>query len=384
MKTPVNQLKQLAYADALRVRTPVHHYHNTQMSDASGNYTDFTNNDYLNLSTHPALIEAYTQAACEFGVGSRSSPHISGYSHYHETFEKNFALWQGREKALFFNSGYHANIGIYPALAHRNTVILSDKLVHASILDGILLSRAKHVRYRHHDLDHLCFYLEKYKGASTIIVTESLFSMEGDITPVQQLCELAYNYKALLCVDDAHGLGVLGNTGKGICEHFNLSKNDVPLLIQPLGKAMGGMGAMTSGSATLIECIEQQARSYRYSTALPASHAAAGIAAVLLLEQSVAPLTQLKANIAHFNFTAKTLSLNLINDELSPIRCILTKTNEKTLSVQAALKERGHFVAAIRPPTVPANAARLRLSLSASHTTQQISRLLNDLSEVLA
>lgn len=383
MNKLLNTFDKLAASQALRVRMPVHGYDHAILLDGTTQFIDYTSNDYLHFSKHPDLIQAFTQAAMELGVGSRSSPHISGYSHYHHRFENEFAHWQNREAALYFNSGYHANIGVYPALANRNTLILSDKLVHTSMLDGILLSRAKHHRYHHHDLDHLTFLLKKFSGTSIIIVTESIFSMEGDITPLDQLASLAKNFNALLCVDDAHGIGVMGKTGKGLCDYFNLNANEVPCLIQPLGKAMGGMGAMISGSSQLIHGIEQQARSYRYSTALPASHAAAGIAALHLIQHAPASLLNLKNNILHFNQTAKQLSLTLLNDDPTPIRCILTKNNNDTLNIQAELKKRGHLVAGIRPPTVPANKARLRISLTASHTPEQITQLLMELREVM-
>lgn len=364
----------------IRQREAVLSYRDNCLTHAGCDYVDYTSNDYLNLSQHPALIKAFVDAAHEFGVGSRGSPHLSGYSSYHQTFEKNFARWQGRETALLFNSGYHANVGLYAALADRNTVIFSDKLCHASILDGILLSRAKHVRYHHQDLEHLQYLIKKFAPQKSLIVTESVFSMEGDISPVPTLCEIAKKAGALLCIDDAHGVGVLGKTGKGVCEYFSLTPEDVDCLIQPLGKAFGSFGAMVSGKASLMHDIEQLAKSYRYSTHIPASLPACGLAALPLIHAGN-QLNTLAENILFFNTVAKEKNIQLINDALTPIRCVITHSNENTMAVQAKLKSRGHLVSGIRTPTVPKNKARLRISLTSLHTKAQIQQFLTDLSE---
>ncbi len=364
----------------IRQREAVLAYRDNRLTRAECDYVDYTSNDYLNLSQHPALIKSFVEAAHQFGVGSRGSPHLSGYSTYHQAFEKAFASWQDRDAALLFNSGYHANIGLYAALANRNSVIFSDKNSHASILDGIVLSRAKHVRYHHQDFDHLNYLIKQHSADNKLIVTESVFSMEGGISNIPALCEIAKNTDSLLCVDDAHGVGVLGKTGKGVCEHFSLTQNEIDCLIQPLGKAFGGFGAMISGKLALMHAIEQQAKSYRYSTHIPASIAAAGLAAISLINAEN-KLVKLRENIDYFNQLATENNIHLFNQAITPIRCVLTYSNENTLAVQAKLKTHGHLVSGIRTPTVPKNKARLRISLTALHTKTQIHQFIHDLRE---
>jgi 8-amino-7-oxononanoate synthase len=204
--------------------------------------------------------------------------------------------------------------------------------------------------------------------------------MEGDITPVPALCEIAKNTRALLWVDDAHGVGVLGKTGKGVCEYFSLSQNEVDCLIQPLGKAFGSYGAMISGEASLIQTIEQLAKSYRYSTHIPASLPACGLAALPLINAGN-QINSLTENILFFNKVASENNIQLINEAITPIRCVITHANENTMAMQEKLKSRGHLVSGIRTPTVPRNAARLRISLTSLHTKNQIYQLLSDLSD---
>lgn len=368
-----------AAALSLRHRTAIQGRADAHIMIQSERYHDFTSNDYLNLSTHPDVINAFIKATVHHGTSSGSAPQISGYSDLHQAFEVEFAAWQQRDRALFFNSGYHANLAIYSVLASRHHTIFSDKHAHASILDGIQLSRAKHKRYRHQDLSHLQHLLEETKASPGIITTESVFSMDGSITNLRTISALAREHQALLCIDDAHGLGVLGELGRGGLSAAKCDQTYVPLLIQPLGKAMGGMGAMVSGDASLIESLQQYARSYRYSTALPASIAAAGLAALRVLQSKPDKQTRLQANIQYFNVKAKERKLNLLSDDNTAIRSILIGSNEATLRLQHQLQKRGHWVAAIRPPTVPTNTGRLRISLCADHSPSAITQLLDDL-----
>lgn len=372
-------LAKSAAQHALRRRTAIQGRAPACVQMKGEHYTDYTSNDYLNLSTHPEVIDAFIQAAKRYGTSSGSAPHISGYSDYHEAFEVAYATWQQRDAALFFNSGYHANLAVYTVFGSRQHKVFSDKHAHASILDGIQLSRAKHLRFHHHDLSHLSQLLNEHQNAPAIITTESVFSMDGSISNLPALHALAHQHGALLCVDDAHGVGVLGELGRGALSAAKLSQNDVPCLIQPLGKAMGGMGAMVSGDATHIEALQQYARSYRYSTALPASIAAAGLAALKVLQTEPERQARLQKNIAHFNAAVKERKLTLLSDDNTAIRSILIGSNEATLRLQNQLQARGHLVAAIRPPTVPLNTGRLRISLCALHTSAGITQLLDDL-----
>ncbi|HEU5281620.1 MAG TPA: 8-amino-7-oxononanoate synthase [Gammaproteobacteria bacterium] len=377
-------LKLTGAQHALRHRTAIESRAEGRVCMHGKIYSDYTSNDYLNLSTHRDVIHAFIEAAKQYGTSSGSAPHISGYSHYHEILEHEYAQWQQRDRALFFNSGYHANLAVYSVLASRQHLIFSDKHAHASILDGVQLSRAKHLRYQHQDLSHLSTLLNQHTNKPKLITTESVFSMDGSITDLQTLAKLVKQHQALLCVDDAHGVGVLGELSRGAVSAAKLNQNDVPCLIQPLGKAMGGMGAMVSGEARLIEALQQYARTYRYSTALPASMAAALLAALKVIKTEPERQQQLQTNIQHFNIEANKRGLTLLCHDNTAIRSILTGSNEATLKIQTQLQERGHFVAAIRPPTVPANTARLRISLCAKHTPADITQLLDDLVLCLA
>lgn len=379
-----NALEGTAKAHALRHRTAVESRANGCVQKNGEPYVDYTSNDYLNLSTHPEVIHAFIEAAKQYGTSSGSAPQVSGYSQHHERLEHEYAQWQQRDRALFFNSGYHANLAIYSVFTSRQHLIFSDKHAHASILDGIQLSRAKHMRYQHQDLSHLSALLTQHTNKPKLITTETVFSMDGSITNLPLLAQLAKQHQALLCVDDAHGVGVLGECGRGAIAAANLTQEDIPCLVQPLGKAMGGMGAMVSGEATLIEALQQYARTYRYSTALPASMPAALLAALRIIKTEPERQQQLQNNIKHFNTEAEKRGLIPLCDDNTPIRSIFVGSNETTLKIQTQLQERGHFVAAIRPPTVPMNTARLRISLCAKHTASNITQLLDDLVLCLA
>lgn len=343
---------------------------------------NFTSNDYLNLSQHPDVKRAFAQAANDYGLGSGSSALVSGYHRSHQALEEAFADFLGRDKALLFNSGYHANLAVFQALANRHTYIFSDKYCHASILDGIQLSRAKHIRFAHDDMQMAENYLTQYPMQKKILVTESIFSMEGNLTDLLSFAHLCQETQTFLCVDDAHGFGVLGAQGRGTCEHFNVSQQMVPCLIQPLGKALGSMGAIVSGSHDVIETLIQQSRSYRYSTALPPAVASASLVALTVLKNEPWRRVALNNHILLFNQLAEKYQLPLCSWDRTPIRSILVGSNIKTLQLQQLLQERGHGVACIRPSTVPENTARLRISLSSAHCSEDIVRLMEDLADV--
>lgn len=343
---------------------------------------NFSSNDYLNLSQHSDVKRTFAKAANDYGLGSGSSALVSGYHQSHQALEEAFADFLGRDKALLFNSGYHANLAVFQVLANRHDCIFSDKYCHASLLDGIQLSRAKHIRFAHNNIRQAQNCLDQYPDQKKILVTESIFSMEGNLTDLSNFANLCKKNQTFFCVDDAHGFGVLGTQGRGACEHFNLSQQVVPCLIQPLGKAMGSMGAIVSGSHDLIEAFIQYARSYRYSTALPPAVASAGLVALQVLKNEPWRRIALHQNIVLFNELAKKYQLPLCSWDLTPIRAILVGDNIKTLQLQKLLHERGHFVACIRPSTVPENTARLRISLCSEHRPENIRRLMEDLADV--
>lgn len=338
---------------------------------------DFSSNDYLGLKKHPRILDALIQACQTHGFGSGASAFISGYSSLHAEVEVSFAQWLGVEAAVLFGSGYAANIGIIGALSQRDDTILSDKLCHASLLDGIVLSRANHIRYPHHGLAHLETLLKKH--TPQLMVTESIFSMEGDIAPISQLAHLAKQYHCGLIIDDAHGIGVLGQTGKGVSEHFELNSDDYTCLVMPLGKAFNAMGAMVAGSKTVVETIVQFAKSYRYSTALPPAVGFAIQTTLAVIQQESWRQQRLEENILHFIACAEARGLTLHTADRTPIKSILVSGNEQVVSLQHWLFSKGFYVSAIRPPTVPKHKARLRISLNAQHTLEQISQLIDHL-----
>lgn len=353
-----------------------HTYQNKQ-------YISFSSNDYLNLSTDECVKEAFMQAASLYGLGSGSAMVVSGYHDAHAELEEAFATFMRRERALLFNSGYHANLAVMTTLASRHSIFIADKWCHASILDGMQLSHAKYHRYAPLDASHAETLLHKEKQNKNIehlfLVSESVFGMSGQIAPVKLLAETAKHHDAYFIVDDAHGFGVLGDTGRGITESESLDDILLPCLITPFGKAMGSMGAMVSGNHTLIETLLQFAHTYRYTTALPPAIAKATIKALEILQQDKNRRSRLQHLIQHFIQEAKANELTLISDEMTPVKSILIGDNERVMKIQAALLDDGFHVAAIRPPTVPRHTARLRFSLTAAHEPMQISDVIKKL-----
>jgi 8-amino-7-oxononanoate synthase len=343
---------------------------------------NFTHNDYLGLSTHPAVKKSFMQAANDFGLGSSASPTLSGYYNAHRELEDNMAAFLQRDRAMLFNSGFNANLGVIAALANRHSTIYADKFCHASILAGIQLSRARHIRFNHNDVQHAESLQDKQTSAN-LLITESVFSMSGVISPLPELATLAKKYQASLLIDDAHGIGVLGPEGRGVCEYFQLTQKDVPCLITPLGKALGSMGAIVSGSSELIEYLIQFAKSYRYSTALPPAIAAATNTALKILQQETWRREKLQTLIHFFDCAAKARHLPLLSHTPTPIKSILIGENALAIRLQARLQEKGFLIASIRPPTVPEASARIRISLNCLLTENNILQLLDCLAEEL-
>ncbi len=336
---------------------------------------DFSNNDYLGLRMHPKLINSLQEGAKEYGVGSGASPLVSGYSKAHQEVEVSFAKWLNVDKTLLFNSGYTANISILRALSRRTDTIFSDKSCHASLLDGIQLSRTKHQRYHHNDLAHLNWLAAKQKP--NLIVTESIFSMDGDIASITRLSSLAKRYGSEVIVDDAHGIGVLGERGRGIVEHDGLTQHDLGCLVAPLGKAFGVMGAIVAGRQEVINGILQFAKSYTYSTALSPALCVAIKKALEIIQDEKWRRDQLHSNIRCFIDYASDRGLDLIDKSITPIKPIIIGCSHKLIRLQNYLSSKEFYVAAIRPPTVPKDKARLRISVNALHTREQIIQLVD-------
>lgn len=365
----------------IRTKIPFEYRHRVKINLNKKTYIDFTSNDYLGLSSSKSILKAFKRGVRQHGFGSGSSVAISGYRKEQETLERKFAKFLNRDAAVFFNSGYLANLGIISALSIRQDSIISDKLSHASILDGILLSRAKHYRFRHNNIAHLENLLSN-ATEHRFIISESVFSMEGDISPVTSIASIAKKYKATLIIDDAHGFGILGKDGGGIGKYDNLFQDDVPCLVVPLGKAMGGYGAIVAGTHEIVQAIIQWARSYRYTTALPSAIITANLKALESLKKGNKRRKHLQTLIQFFIANAKKLKLPLLSEHPTPIKIFLVKTNKKAQHIQSYMLAHGFFVSCIRPPTVPEGKARIRISLNYYHSKKDIEKLLHHLATI--
>ncbi len=342
---------------------------------------NFCSNDYLGLANHPAVVQAFKTAADNYGVGSGSAHLICGHSSAHHALEEELAAFTRRERALLFSTGYMANIGVINALVGRGDTVYEDRLNHASLLDGGLSSGATFKRYAHADVGHLDKLLA-HTTRNKLIVTDGIFSMDGDAAPLAALAQTATQHSAWLMVDDAHGLGVLGQHGGGLVEQLNLSAIDVPILMGTLGKSFGTFGAFIAGSDVLIETLIQQARTYIYTTALPAAVAEATRASLKILSTEHWRRDKLNSLVQRCRTGAAQLDLPLMMAE-SAIQPIIIGASQRTVALSAALLQAGFLVSAIRPPTVPNGSARLRVTLSANHDEQQVDRLLDALANAL-
>ncbi|WP_101758318.1 8-amino-7-oxononanoate synthase [Oceanicoccus sp. KOV_DT_Chl] len=344
-------------------------------------YINFCSNDYLGLANHPDVLDAFQQAASEFGVGSGSSHLVCGHSSLHHQLEQRLAAFLGRDRALLFSTGYMANLGVINALLGKNDFIFQDKLNHASLLDAGLLSGARFQRFLHNDIASLETRLQKADAGRKLIAVDAVFSMDGDLAPLQALSQLAEQYDACLMADDAHGVGVLGQRGAGCAEFFNLDQQQLPIVMGTLGKSFGSFGAFVAGSEDLIETLIQFSRSYIYTTALPPAVAAASLASLKIIQSDAARRQHLQALIGLFKAQAQALGLPLMPSDTA-IQPLLIGSSEQALVISDALAAKGFLISAIRPPTVPANSARLRITLTAAHTVQQLEELLSALAEV--
>jgi 8-amino-7-oxononanoate synthase len=353
---------------------------------------NFCSNDYLGLSHHPELIRAATDCMSRFGLGAGAAHLVSGHSLEHHALEEELADFVGRERALLFSSGYMANLGVISALTDRHDLVLADRWNHASLLDAARLSGARLRRYAHRDLANAeqmlltqratgdtsdTGNLHKSNGsgtASTLIVTDGVFSMDGDLAPLPELVALARRHDCALMIDDAHGLGVLGKTGRGSLEHSGVATGAVPVLVGTLGKAFGTFGAFVAGDANLIDYLIQRARTYIYTTALPPLVAAASRAALKLAREETWRRERLHGLTLRFRAAAAALGVPLAAS-MTPIQPVIIGESAWALALSEALMNAGFWVAAIRPPTVPAGSARLRITLSAAHRDQDVDAL---------
>ncbi len=341
---------------------------------------NFSSNDYLGLANHPDVIKSFKKATDKYGVGSGSAHLICGHSQCHHALEQELAEFTGRDRALLFSTGYMANMGVISALLNRGDQVFEDRLNHASLLDGGLLSGARFKRYRHNDLTDLRGKIQDKEGRS-LIVTDGVFSMDGDLALLPELVKVAVDNSAWVMVDDAHGFGVLGETGGGVVEHYGLTQQQIPILMGTLGKAFGTFGAFVAGSEVLIETLIQKARTYIFTTAMPAAIAEATRTSLKLLAADGWRREKLNLLTQRFSMGAKQLGLNLIQSKTA-IQPLLIGDNYRTVDISEALLAQGFLVSAIRPPSVPKGESRLRVTFSANHHEQQVDQLLDALDSI--
>lgn len=343
----------------------------------------FCSNDYLGLAAHPELKKAFIEAATAEGVGSGAAHLLSGHSQYHQQLEEALAAFTGQQRVLLFSSGYQANLGVIDGLLARGDTVIQDKLNHASLLDGGRLSVATQTRYLHSDMSALAYRLQQEKGnGHRLVVSDGVFSMDGDLAPLPDLLALAKTHKAAVLIDDAHGFGVLGDHGKGCLEHWAIPLENQPIVMGTFGKAFGTAGAFVAADEVVIDTLIQQSRTFVYTTAQPAAIAAATLASLTLMETESWRREHLQALIQQFRRGAEALGLTLMSS-MTAIQPIVLGEVEEAVRVGQALEEKGFLVGVIRPPTVPEGSARLRITLSAAHTEQDVQQLLEALEAVL-
>ena len=340
---------------------------------------NFASNDYLGLANHPRIVAAAREALDRFGFGAGASPIVVGHSRAHEEAEAAFARFTGLPRALLFPSGYAANLGILAALADRSAAVFGDRLNHACLVDGALLSRAQFHRYPHGDLAALDALLAQSKAGVRVIATDTVFSMDGDVAPLAELLALAERHDAWLVLDDAHGIGVLGG-GRGSLAEFALASPRI-VYMATLGKALGGYGAFVAGDAEVIEWLMQRARTYVFSTALPPAAAAVATAALALIDADPSIVRALHARIGEFRRACE--AQGVAAPSATAIQPVIVGESARAVALSARLREAGLLVPAIRPPTVPQGTARLRISLSAAHTRVQVETLVSALAQAL-
>jgi 8-amino-7-oxononanoate synthase len=324
---------------------------------------NFSSNDYLGLAAHPDLIAALKDAADNHGVGSGASALVTGYREQHQLLEQELATFLQREKVLLCSSGYLANLAVATSLTGKGDVIIQDRLCHASLIDAARLSEARLLRYAHTDTEALQRQLAIADNGNTLVVSDGVFSMDGDVAPLQDIAELCLEHQAWLAVDDAHGIGVCGPGGRGSVAAAGLSQQQVPVLTGTLGKAFGCFGAFVAGSKALIDHLVNEARSYIYTTAMPPAVAASARSALQRLIADDWRREKLQMLITHFRRGAANRGLVLM-DSNSPIQPMIIGDSQVTLELAAGLRKQGFLVIAIRPPTVQRGTARLRITIT--------------------
>jgi len=343
-------------------------------------YLAFCSNDYLGLANHPQLIAALQQGTQQWGVGSGAAHLVSGHFESHHRLEQQLAAFVGKPAALLFSTGYMANLGVVQALVGKGDTVFADKLNHASLNDAMQLSRAEVKRYRHGDIAQLANYLKQTTGGRKLVITDAVFSMDGDIAPLRELLALCEQHDAWLYVDDAHGFGVLGEQGRGSLAHFGIASKRI-IYMATLGKAAGVSGAFVAAEQVVIDTLVNHAHSYVYTTAAPPALSAALSQSLQLIAQGDERRTQLQKLVAQLRNGLGDLPWQLMPSDTA-IQPLLIGDNQQALQLSEGLRSRGIWVAAIRPPTVPQGTARLRITLSAAHSVGDVERLIGALHEL--
>ncbi|MFA7387536.1 MAG: 8-amino-7-oxononanoate synthase [Thiohalobacteraceae bacterium] len=382
MKDLRRGLDQRKTEQLYRVRRVTGSPQGPEMSIDGASVLSFCSNDYLGLANHPVVVRALQEGAERWGVGSGAAHLVNGHSAAHHALEEELADFVGYPRALLFSTGYMANLGVLGALLGHSDRVFEDRYNHASLLDAARYSGARLVRYTHGDAEDLRQRLGASGHCGRVVATDGVFSMDGDIAPLPALAVHARNAQAWLLVDDAHGVGVLGATGRGSLEHCGLRDPDRILLMGTLGKAFGSFGAFVAGGEALVETLIQQARTYIYTTATPPALAEATRASLRLLREETWRREKLRGLIARFRRGAAELGVNLMASE-TPIQPLLVGESGQALQFSERLRARGILVPAMRPPTVPDGTARLRVTFSAAHEEEHIDRLLSALDEVV-
>ncbi|MEK6766567.1 MAG: 8-amino-7-oxononanoate synthase [Planctomycetota bacterium] len=381
MKYISDELKNIKEAGLYRKLNVVGSAQGAYLEINGKKYLSFCSNNYLGLANNPLVIKAVKDAVEKYGWGAGASRLVSGNMKLHEALEDEISRFKGKEASIVFPTGYMANIGTISSLVSKGDLVICDKLNHASIIDGCRLSGADFRVYPHCDMEKLENVLRKSaKYSRKLIVTDTVFSMDGDLAPLPDIVGIALKYKAMVMVDEAHGTGVFGKMGRGVVEHFNLSEK-VNIIMGTLSKAVGSLGGYVSSDADLINYLRNKARSFMYTTALPPAVCDASIAGIKLIQNDPSLRASLWNNVRYLKEKLELLNFNVISSE-SPIIPILIGDAKKAVEVSKFLYKNSILIPAIRPPTVPAKSSRLRLTVMSTHTREDMERLLDALREV--
>ncbi len=373
----LNQLDELKRKSLFRNRKTIESAQASRVVLNGKTFINFCSNDYLGFANHPKIVKAFKRGADKYGVGSGASSLVCGRSKAHLELEEEVAKITGRDKAILFSSGYLANLAIVGSFAQtRKDCVFQDKLNHASMLDASQISRSKLVRYPHLDVSRLGEALSSERTNTKLVLTDSIFSMDGDIAPLREIAELSARHEAMLVVDEAHGFGVFGEHGSGVLRDLNLDQRDAPLMMATFGKALGCAGAFVAGAENNIELMIQKARTYIYSTALAPAVAVAANEGLRLLVSESWRQEHLFALIKRFREGARLTGLPIM-DSISHIQPLITGSADKATKLSETLLKQGLLISAIRPPTVPKNSSRLRITLSADHSEEDVDLLLD-------